>query len=261
MGLDSERWIAGDRLGESHDACLTVHGSSRIQTFKTGFDIFDYQVPPWAETLPTAEDYSPSAYFVVRGRVRILGQSQRRARPYSAALLHPGDFFGADHLFYAAPLSYRAVAASSCQVLQIPCSHLALWADQFPGLAAHWGRCIEQRVQQVFFKRFTPLQTLPTHVLSTQLISQIQELQVDCGTPLAAAVHPYQGYFWLRSGHLVGPSASHPSPVLGQGWSSDHCPWPEGVAQTPVRLLHLGASRAREAADLLPVLNPLSLRS
>lgn len=235
-----------------------LQGDSPLQSVRAGFDILDYHVPAWAETLPTASAYSPSAYFVVRGRVRILGQSQRRSRPYSAALLQPGDLFGADHLFYGAPLSYRAVASTHCQVLRVPCGHLAVWAEQFPALATHWSRCIEQRVQQVFFKRFTPLQTLPTHILSRQLIAQIQELQVACGTSLAEATRSHRGYFWLRSGHVVSPSTTHPAISLGQGWTSEGCPWADGVAQTSVRLLHLRAAHGGQAPDLLPILNRLT---
>jgi CRP-like cAMP-binding protein len=228
--------------------------ASQVQTFEPGGDILDYKIADWARPQPVATGRQADAYFVVQGRVRIIGQSQQRTLPYSAALLHPGELFGVDHLFVADPLSYRAVAATTCQVVRVPYSDLSFWIDQQPMLGTYWSYCLEWRVKQLFFKRFTPLQALPSNVLTSRLLPQIQELRVAADITLGEAIKPYAGYFWLRSGDLISQSASSHPLSIGHGWSGSHRYLADAVAQTPLRLFHL-PSRVWEASNLSPLMH------
>lgn len=236
--------------------CESSEHAGNIQAFEPGADILDYRISELAEAQPLDPLKEGNAYFVWQGRVRLLGQSQQRSLPYSAALLGPGDLFGADHLFCQAPLSYQAVAASTCQVVRVPYAYLTFWADHSPPLSKYWSKRMEQRTQQLFFKRFTPLQTLPSRVLTRRLLSQIQELQIDAGTILGTAIRPYAGYFWLRSGRLASPTAPAQPLAIGYGWSSYDLDLADGVAQTPLRLFHLQRCLL-EAPDLLPITSKL----
>lgn len=233
----------------NQDSCFADRLLSHVQTFEAGCVILEYTIPEGAEAQPVATSRQANAYFVLHGQVRILGQSQQRHLPYSACLLHPGELFGADHVFCEAPLSYQAVAATTCQVVQVPYSYLSFWIDQHPRLRSYWSSCLEQRIQQLFFKRFTPLQTLPSHLLASRLLSRLRELPVDAGMILGETIQPYTGYFWVRSGYLTSPSAPNRTLSMGYGWSSEDRYLADGVAQTPLEvasfaILCLGSPRS-----------------
>jgi CRP-like cAMP-binding protein len=240
----------------NQDPCFSDRLLSHVQTFEAGYTILDYKIAKGAEAQPVGTSRQANAYLVLHGRVRILGQSQQRHLPYSVSLLHPGELFGADHVFCEAPLSYQAVAATTCQVVQVPYSYLSFWIDQQPSLGSYWSRCLEQRIQQLFFKRFTPLQTVPSQVLASRLLTRLRERQVDAGMVLGEVMQPYTGYFWVRSGSLTNPSAPNRTLSIGYGWSSEDRYLADGVAQTPLRLLHLQSS-AWETPDLLPIMDRL----
>lgn len=231
---------------------------SDIQAFYTGSTLTIYPTPQQ----PTSDPVSPAAsdlgYLVLRGRVRLLCESKRRKRPCSADLLHPGDIFGADHIFCSSPLSYTALAASSCQIASVTLAQLTELSHQYPAIKAYWQQQMHQRAQQVFFKRFTLLQTLPTKVLRRLLLPRLKERHLAAGAILGETLRPYQGYFWLRSGALNWPDAPGHTLPIGYGWSDRNQQILDGVAQTPVVIYQM-SFQPWEVRDLAPVLDKLSL--
>lgn len=229
-----------------------------IQSFDAGFEILSYQPPKLSASKHNLGKQPVTGYLIIQGCVRLLCKSKQRQRPCSATVLRVGDIFGADHLFLTEPLSYFAVAASDCQVASVSFAQLVDMIDQHLALQSYWQKQMQERAQQIFFKCFTQLQPLSSKTLSRLLSSRIREHRVEAGVSLRAAIIPYEGYFWLRSGVLSCSTVSEQMLPIGMGWSDRNQQIAEWKAQTPLLIyqLHL---QPWEIAEMLPVLEQLDL--
>ncbi|MGP1383651.1 MAG: Crp/Fnr family transcriptional regulator [Thainema sp.] len=239
---------------------------SDSQSFCTGTDLLSYHVPRQPEFAPDSSDpplIDPSerGHLIVKGRVRLLCNSDQREQPYSATVLTAGDLIGIDHWFGSAPLSYQAVAASDCELTAVSYSQLTHLMDQYPALRIHWHQQMRRRTQRIFFKRYTSLQSLPTKILNCLLLPRLQEISLAAGSLLSSALLPDEGYFWLRSGELSCLSDPEQTLPMGSGWTG----WcdrtrslDDWVARTPSLIYHLQV-QPWETAEILPILEKLAL--
>ena len=227
-----------------------------IQSFRTGLEILSYQLPRPSASESDLIDPSVTGYLVIQGRVRLLCESDYRQRPYSTTVLKVGDIFGADHWFFTESLSYSAIAASDCQVANISFADLTDVIEQYPELRSYWQEQMQQRAQRIFFKCFTRLQSLSSTTLSRLVLPRIREHRVEPGVTLRAAITPYEGYFWLRSGVLSCPTVPEYTLPIGGGWSDRTPQIAKWVAQTPSLIYQL-RSQPWETAKMLPILEQL----
>lgn len=234
---------------------------SDSQSFCTGTDLLSYHVPRQPEFAPDSSDpplINPSerGYLIVKGRVRLLCDSDQREQPYSATVLTAGDLLGIDHWFGSDPLSYQAVAASDCELTTVSYSQLANLMDQYPTLRIHWHEQMQRRTQQIFFKRYTSLQSLPSKVLNCLLLPRLQEIRLAAGSLLSNAPMPATGYFWLRSGELSCLSTPEQTLPIGSGWCDRTRSLAHWVARTPSLIYHLQV-QPWETTEILPILEKL----
>ena len=141
----------------NQDSCFADRLLSHVQTFEAGCVILEYTIPEGAEAQPVATSRQANAYFVLHGQVRIF-----RPKPAAPSALlcvstpSRRTLLELTMSFVKRPLSYQAVAATTCQVVQVPYSYLSFWIDQHPRLRSYWSSCLEQRIQQLFFKTIYP---------------------------------------------------------------------------------------------------------
>lgn len=223
-----------------------------------GTELVSYSPPVQQSSDELDVDQRQSGYFVVSGRIRVLCKSDRRQRPYSVAVLQAGDLFGADHWFVAAPLPYQAIAASDCQIVPVAYAQLAELRTQYPSLWAYWQRQMQRRIQQLFFKRYTPLQALSSKTLARLMLSRLKTFKLDAGQALKEKVMPYEGYFWVRSGALLLPGPAATTLTVGSGWSDRDAAIADGIAQVPSLIYQL-RFKPWETTEVFPLLEKLDL--
>jgi ATP-binding cassette, subfamily B, bacterial HlyB/CyaB len=194
-------------------------------------------------------------HWVCQGRVRLLCQPPDRSQETTVLLLETDGIFGADSWLFNsgspaenAVLPYRAVAASSVQVAQIPIQQVATLLAQLPQLREEWQQQIHQRDRLIFLKTLTSLRSLSSQQLK-QLEPHWVERSIAAGTLLSEAIPPSAGRFWLRQGQIrLQPasastsdqlSASVPLPQMGDSWGYPHPVAPDWMAQTDLRLYQL----------------------
>ncbi|MGI0488029.1 cysteine peptidase family C39 domain-containing protein [Pantanalinema rosaneae CENA516] len=191
-------------------------------------------------------------YIVCHGQVRLLSHHNPPLKPSSVAVLVEGETFGADHLFCATPLPYKAIAASpQVQVVRIAIATLVPWLEQLPTLKEQLQHHAVQREQLIFFKTLTNLKVVPSRLIHG-FLSYLVEVSVPANTLLTTS-EPYQsGYFWLRQGEIQSLDHATMLPEVGSGWYYPEPPSTEWIAATDVRLYHLPAEHWSVATALFP---------
>lgn len=190
-------------------------------------------------------------YLICSGRVRVLCAGSDRE--VTASVLEIGETFGADHLFRETLLSYRAIAASSCQIARISLPKLTNLLDHLPQLRAQLFIQVQQREYLIFFKTLPQCRSLPNRQLQQHILSELVEQRVRAGEFLAQAIADDTGYFWLRSGRIQSQGDISQPPRIGDCWGYPEPIPADWIAQTDL-LLYKRPLNSWETAKLLNLL-------
>ncbi|MBD3884481.1 ATP-binding cassette domain-containing protein [Phormidium tenue FACHB-886] len=200
-------------------------------------------------------DLSSDLYLICQGRVRLLCCRSDQPRETTALLLEANETFGADSLFEAAPLPYRAVAAGTVQVARLPADKVANWLNHSLPLRELLQQQTEQRQRLIFFKTVTALRSLPSLQLK-QFVSLLSQQLIPTGANLASMPN-CTGHFWLRRG-IVGSQQNHLKlPEIGESWGYPAEVPPLWTAQTDLSVYKLSIEDWHSATALIPALATL----
>lgn len=190
--------------------------------------------------------------LIIEGQVRVLCKQTFQKREITALLLQAGETFGADHLFQTMLLPYRVVAASQCQIVQIPVAQLTGIFHQIPLLHQQIMQQIREREQLIFFKSLTQLGSLPHHQIQKYVLNRLVQQSIKSGESLIQTVDG-NGYCWLRTGQIQAPDPSVSLPMIGGGWIYPNPDLLRWVATTDLLLYKLPI-HSWELAELLNLL-------
>jgi len=217
---------------ENLDLTCDWSRNCQIHSFDLGDELFKYDSQ---ET----ENHN-DLYLVCQGRVRLLSFVANQQREVSAQLLQTEETFGCDQLFTVLPLSYRAIAASSGMIVQIPQSQLEVWLA-IPKLQAFLHKQTKERQSLIFFKTCTEL-SLSSQTLG-QLLPYIEEIRFSAG----ASISSIHGRFWLRGGQIQNSSNQL---QIGQSWESPGID--DWLAETDLLVYQLPPEHLPMAAAIAP---------
>jgi len=211
---------------------------AHIQEFQLGHDLstFNSLVP---DNTGTKQTIMSDCFFICEGRVRLLCQNLLSSRLVPAVTLEAGEYFGADSLFCANPLPYRAIAASSGRVARIPYSQLNHLSQQTSPLYQYLHKTAQEREYLIFFKRYTHLYSYPSSVLKQVLLPRLVKQDIKAGTLLADATPANTGRFWLRSGQIGSQTHSEVTISVGDSWGHPTPIPADWVAQTDLIIYKL----------------------
>jgi ATP-binding cassette subfamily B protein len=232
------------------ESCMDYAETLKVYNFRLGDEIITY--PPSTERV---EDLNRSnshnqykisdLYWICQGRVRLLCSRADRQREVSALLLESNQTFGADGLFLADPLPYRAVAASPVQIAHLSAPNLERLLSQCSSLHQHLLSQAQNREKFIFFRSLTNLQSIASHQLAA-FVPAIQDQALPAATHLAEIPSVNPGHVWLRAGTIRGQAPPH----VGQDWNYPPPTPTDWVAQTDLRLYYLPVERWQELAAL-----------
>ena len=217
---------------ENLDLTCDWSRNCQIHSFDLGDELFKYD----SEETENHNDL----YLVCQGRVRLLSFVANQQREVSAQLLQTEETFGCDQLFTVLPLSYRAIAASSGMIVQIPQSQLEVWLA-IPKLQAFLHKQTKERQSLIFFKTCTEL-SLSSQTLG-QLLPYIEEIRFSAG----ASISSIHGRFWLRGGQIQNSSNQL---QIGQSWESPGID--DWLAETDLLVYQLPPEHLPMAAAIAP---------
>lgn len=218
-----------------------------VREFQLGDELLAYSPP---------EDYEQSntaLYLICAGRVRVLCTVPDQSREVSALVLESGETFGADHLFRTTLSSYRAIAASPCQIAQISALKLTNLLNQLPQLNAQLLVQVQRREYLIFFKTMTRLRSLSNRQIQQHVLAQLVEQRIKAGESIKQALAEDTGYFWLRSGRIQSQGNLSRPPSVGDSWGYPEPIPADWIAQTEL-LLYKRPLNAWERAKLLNLL-------
>ncbi|MEM7769549.1 MAG: peptidase domain-containing ABC transporter [Cyanobacteria bacterium P01_A01_bin.37] len=222
-------------------------------TFELG-----HSISPEKSDTSIRHDSLSDLYVLCQGTVRVLCQPAAQARECTVQRLEPGSVFGADQFFIDHPLSYRAIAASSCQILIIPRDELQKWVEENQSLREFLTSLVKIRQQILFFRLFTDLHGLPSNKLK-QLTSYLNEQTIPQNTIISGVCQPNTGCFWLRDGRI--DCQSDPPPIVGTRWGT-HAPAPDDwIAVSDLQVYHLPIHYWNRAKAIIPTLDAQSSSS
>lgn len=209
----------------------------RVKEFSLGDKLMDYESPK--DTL----------YLVCSGRVRLLGYEQESARNVSAQLLDVGESFGADGLFYANSLPYRAVAATNVAIAELAQANLKIWLQRAENFESYLVDNVETRQKLIFWKTCTSLRSLTSQTL--QHLSPYFALRtVNTGELLPSATPASLGRYWLMSGRTEQQNAQ-----VGYSWGYPDVASPAFKAETDLVVCHLPIENWELVKAFLPSQN------
>lgn len=206
------------------------------------------------ETQSRQVDALQNLYLVYQGRVRLLCRSGITPSCVTAQVIEAGQVFGADHLFWERPFSYRAIATCSTQIATISTTVLLQCFEHTSELREQMQAWVQERQRLIFFKAFTSFHRVPNHQLR-QFIPHLVEKTVAPGTSLVSIATGQQGRFWLLQGELRGQTEGSSVPKVGESWGYPEPSLPNWVAQTELKLLKLPVAAWTAAAIALPQLS------
>lgn len=208
------------------EASLIANLSSASTTFEfqLGDEIAKYQTPENNRNLAESkrDNYPPNSfaaptYLVCEGRVRLLAIETSGQQEVSAAVLETGAIFGSDDLFIDSAISYRAIAASNCQIARIDRAKFQSILQQFPQLQQRLEQQFQERHKLIFFKTETEARSLDPQqqqTLRSHLLPYLEEIRIPAGIAVADNCPKTPSHFWLRSGQIQGLEA----PLAGSSW-------------------------------------------
>ncbi|GAB4365042.1 MAG: hypothetical protein Kow00121_01260 [Elainellaceae cyanobacterium] len=202
-----------------------------VREFHLGDKLLSYCPSLSNETYFDGHSFASGCYLISTGYVRLLCQNIHLQRQVSVDLLSAGAVIGADRLFCLMPLSYQAVAASHCHLIQIPYLQLNTQLERSPQLREHLSQTAQQRERLIFFKRFTQQRFRSSRILKHLLLPNLIEQRVYAGEYLYQAL-PDTGYFWLRAGQVLSQSNRSKEPTVGDSWGYPDAVPEDWVAQT-----------------------------
>jgi ATP-binding cassette subfamily B protein len=195
-------------------------------------------------------------YLVCQGRVRLLCRSAETQSYVSAQVIEIGQVFGADHLFWEQPFSYRAIATCPTQIATLPIAILLQCFEQTSELRGQFQAWVQERQRVIFFKTLTSFRRIPSHQLR-QFVPHLVEKTVASGISLTTAAPAQQGRFWLLRGKMQASSEEGAVPVVGESWGYPESTPSDWIAQTELKLLKLSAANWTSAVMVLPQLEKL----
>lgn len=192
------------------------------------------------------EPIDDNLYLVCQGRVRLLAWDAEEQQEVSIARLETGEIFGCDRLFNPGSGSYRAIAASSGQIAQLPSSKLQLILAESPQFQAYLQQQTQYRQRLIFFKTATGMRSLTPqqqHSIWPYLLPNLLETSIPAGTGLNTLATD-ENRFWLKSGEIEG----EPPAKIGSTWGyPDPIPTP-WIAKTDLLVYQL-SSQAWETVN------------
>lgn len=209
----------------------------RVKEFSLGDELMDY------------ESQKDTLYLVCSGRVRLLGYEQESARNVSAQLLDVGESFGADGLFYANLLPYRAVAATNVAIAELAKANLKIWLQRAENFESYLLNTVETRQKLIFWKTCTCLRSLTSQTL--QHLSRYFALRtVNTGELLPSATPASLGRYWLMSGSIEQQDAQ-----VGYSWGYPDVASPPFKAETDLVVCYLPVENWELVKPFLPSQN------
>jgi ATP-binding cassette, subfamily B, bacterial HlyB/CyaB len=232
------------------ESCTDCAETLKVYNFRLGDEIIACSPSTESvEDLNRSHSYNQykfsDLYWICQGRVRLLCSRSDRQREVSALLLESNQTFGADRLFLANPLPYRAVAASPVQIAHLSAIDLERLLSQYPSLHQHLLSQAQNREKFIFFRSLTNLQSIASHQLAA-FVPAIQDQAIPAATHLAEIPSISPSHVWLRAGTIGGQTP----PQVGQGWDYPPPTPTDWVAQTALRLYYLPADRWQELTAL-----------
>jgi ATP-binding cassette, subfamily B, bacterial HlyB/CyaB len=225
-----------------------ISQSFEIEYFQLGEEIL---VPSPAQDSVFTSDF----YFICQGQVRLLCQGRQQSRAVTAMLLEKDHGFGADQLFIAMPLPYRAIAVGTVQIARLAADRLKQLLESSPVLRSQLQQAALQREQILFFKTETALSACSSHQLE-QFMPMVTEKKVLAGESLAQVASGDAGHFWLRQGKIMGGvSPSSAEQLSAVHWGYPGSTPPEWIAQTDLRIYYLSRQHWQTASAMIPNLN------
>lgn len=239
-------FIARNRLGtacyEELAAILEPH------VFQLGDEILVHPPPSTDES--QNDSFRADLYVVCQGQVRLLCHSDLLNREVTIARLGEYGLFGFDHLFDGATLSYRAIAASECQIARIPQPNVESWLENNPNFCEQLAATIHHRQRIIFFRTKTSLAGIASNQLA-QFVSQLVDHTVPAETPLQQFAEHNPGWFWLRQGQIRGQSDC---PDVGNSWGFDDEIPDDWVADTSLIVYRLPREHQETIGAIIPSL-------
>lgn len=226
------------RSAQIANALVTHSQPPVVCEFQLGNELLSYRSPVQTETHFDSYSSASACYLIANGYVRLLCSNVHSQRQVSVDLLGAGAIIGADHLFYPMPLPYRAVAASHCQLIQIPHERLSAQLERSLQFREYLSQTAQQRERLIFFKHFSQQRFGPSRTLKHILLPNLIEQRVHAGEYLSQALSD-GGYFWLRAGQILSQLTSSKCPVIGEGWGYPDAVPDDWVAQTDLVIYKL----------------------
>jgi CRP-like cAMP-binding protein len=203
--------------------------SELLESLSKSFQVINFSLGDSINTDPGAIgaiENSENFYLICQGRVRLLGQSDKRS--LSVGTLAEGDIFGSDSLFIKDVLAYLPIAASQVTVARLSRRILSESLDKLPELQQVWHSKIKHTQALIFFKTLTDCQSEPSAKISN-FLPYLQEKSLVAGEALNRLP---KGRYWLRQGRIEGMK-------VGDSWDDTISPPLAKVTATDVLLYYL----------------------
>lgn len=203
-------------------------------------------------SLPLGADIAINSELCLlwEGRVRLLTQPPGQAREITTLLLDKIDSFGADACFGLHPPSYRAIAASTVEIVRIPTSSLQILLTQFPDWRDRLMEQAKERDRLLFLKTQTALQQVPSRQLRS-LGQAFIATDIAPGLALAQAMPQHSERYWLRQGGIHTQEPSLPPPTVGDSWGYPESTPTAWITQTQTTIYRLPAEQWDRLQTLL----------
>lgn len=220
----------------------TLNAACELSEFHLGDEIARYLKPKSDTDSFEKAETDRNCYLLSQGKVRLLAPEASSQQEVSAAVLEIGEVFGQDNLFIASGLAYRAIAASTCQIVRIDATKFQVILEEFPQLKQQLQEQYQQRQRLIFFKTQTELRELDPQqqqILWPYLLPDIEEIRIKAGVALAGQFHKSPNHFWLRSGRIKGEKP----PIAGSQWGPQNPVPADWKAETELIVYQISAKQ------------------
>ncbi len=224
-----------------------LKAACEISYFQLGDEIAKYQEVKLDFHSFEKAEIEHNCYLLTQGKVRLLAVEASPEQEVSAAVLEIGEVFGQDNLFIESGLPYRAIAASTCQIVTIDGAKFKSIIEEFTQLRQQLQQQYQQRQRLIFFKTQTELRELDPQqqqILWSYLLPYIEEIRIPAGVTLAQQFQKSINHFWLHSGRVQGEKP----PIAGSRWGHPDPVPADWKAETELIVYQLSAKQWETAS-------------
>ncbi|MEB3179109.1 MAG: peptidase domain-containing ABC transporter [Nostocaceae cyanobacterium] len=229
--------------------------TAEIRSFELGDELINYN-SSGGENRQHDDGLNQYLYIIAQGRVRLLSRDNLAQREVSVTVLEAQEVFGTESLFSSEAITYRAIAAGDCQIVQIPLATLKPFWEQCSCLWDYLRQLVKERQTVIFFKTCTELRSLTSHQIKQLLPYISNKTTISSGSDLTSATPPTTGRFWLYKGKIHSPSAEGAPPQVGGSWGYPQLRLPDWIAATDLEVYQLSQTDYGAAEAIAPQIFP-----